>query len=213
MVLEPLTLTIGDKNLSSWSMRPWLALKAAGQPFTEVTIRLDRPDTNARLQRISPSGTVPCLHHGKLVIWDSLAICEYLAESFPAARLWPADAVARARARSIAAEMHSGFAALRANLRMELIARRPGQNRAAGVAENIARIAEIWRTCVGESGGPFLFGPFTIADAMYAPVVGRFATYGVDLEGSCRRYADAVMAWPAYREWLAGAQAEVAAAG
>lgn len=210
-----LTLVIGNKAYSSWSLRPWLALKQTGQPFDETLIPLRQPDTRARIGAVSPSGTVPVLiDYGvggdPVVVWDSLAVCEYVAERFPEAGLWPDDIHARAVARSVAAEMHAGFAPLRTHMAMNLKERLPGTGRSPEVEANIARIIALWtdaRTCFGQ-GGAFLFGRFSVADAMFAPVVTRFETYGVDLPPVARAYADAVLALPAMRDWIAAAQAE-----
>jgi glutathione S-transferase len=208
--MKELTLVVGSKNYSSWSLRPYLALAHTGQPFREVLVRLGEPDTAANIAKYSPSGRVPTLVHGELVVWDSLAICEYLAELFPQAKLWPQDAAARAVARSVTAEMHSGFANLRNHMPMNLRARRPGEGRAPGVAEDISRITALWRECRSRfgQGGPFLFGAFSIADAFYAPVVTRFVTYGVELDAVCGAYRDAVLALPAMRTWMEAAQGE-----
>ena len=208
--MDDLTLVIGNKAFSSWSLRPWLALKRIGQPFQEIVIPLRQPDTAARIAEHSPSGRVPCLRHGDRVIWDSLAICEYLAETFPDAALWPADAHARAVARSVSAEMHSGFVALRTHMSMDLKAFRPGVGRNAESGADIARVFDLWRDTRARfgAGGPFLFGDFSIADAMYAPVVTRFLTYGVEMDGLCGDYARAVMDLPAMTEWVEAAKAE-----
>jgi len=208
--MSELTLVIGSKNYSSWSLRPYLALAQTGQPFREVVIPLDEPDTAAKIAQHTPSGKVPVLHHGSLAIWDSLAICEYLAETFPQAKLWPEDKQARAIARSVVAEMHSGFSHLRQNMTMDLRARKPGQGRAPGVAEDIARIQAIWSDCRSRfgQGGPFLFGHFTLADAFYAPVVTRFVTYEVELEAVGRAYRDAVLGLPALKTWTEAALKE-----
>jgi glutathione S-transferase len=210
MSQSQLTLVVGTKNYSSWSLRPYLALAHTGQPFQEVVIQLGEPDTSARILQHSPSGRVPLLKHGELSIWDSLAICEYLAETFPEARLWPQDKTARAVARSVTAEMHSSFAALRQNMSMNLRARKPGQGRAPGVAEDIARITSIWNDCRARfgQGGPFLFGAFSIADAFYAPVVTRFVTYDVALDAVCAAYRDAVLALPSFQRWAEAAKHE-----
>ena len=198
----PLTLVIGSRRFSSWSLRPYLALKAAGAEFAEVEITLRQPDTKARILEWSPSGKVPLLVHGELKVWDSLAICEYLAELFPAARLWPADREARAVARAVAAEMHSGFPALRSACPMDL-GEAPAVAITEEVAKDAARIRALWGDCRQRfgTGGPFLFGQFTIADAMYAPVVTRFTTYGLEQDAISRAYCDAVWALPAMREW------------
>lgn len=208
--MTPLTLVIGNKNYSSWSLRPWLVLREAGLPFAEVRVPLYAPGSAAALAKWSPSGKVPALHDGDIVVWDSLAICEYLAERFPDTQLWPRDPTARAVARSISAEMHSGFAALREHMSMNIRARWPGHGRSAESLADVARIVAIWSECRARFGqdGAFLFGRFSIADAMYAPVVLRFQTYGVALEGAAKDYADAVLALPALGEWVAAAVAE-----
>ncbi len=209
--MSDLTLIVASKNYSSWSLRPYLALAQTGQPFQEVLITLDQPDTSANILKYSPSGRVPALRHGELVIWDSLAICEYLAETFPAAKLWPEDKAARALARSVTAEMHSGFQALRNNLPMNLRARKPGQGHdAPGVKDDVRRIQALWNECRARfgKGGPFLFGAFSIADAFYAPVVSRFVTYEVPLDAVGAAYRDAVLGLPAMKKWMADAAAE-----
>jgi glutathione S-transferase len=205
-----LRLVIGNKNYSSWSLRPWLALRAAGIPFEEEVVLLDRPDTAERLARLSPSGRVPVLLDGDLVVWDSLAICEYAAERFPERRLWPADARVRAVARSACAEMHSGFQALRERLPVNIRASRPEVGLTPPVEADVARLVQLWTDCRERfgAGGPFLFGPFSIADAFFAPVVTRFRTYGVPLDGEAARWAEAVLAVPAMQEWVAAARAE-----
>jgi len=205
-----LTLVVGTKNYSSWSLRPYLALAHTGQPFQEEVVQLGEPDTSQRILQHSPSGRVPLLKHGALAIWDSLAICEYLAETFPEARLWPEDTAARAVARSVTAEMHSSFATLRQHMNMNIRARKPGQGRAPGVAEDIARIQAIWTECRARfgQGGPFLFGHFTVADAFYAPVVTRFVTYDVTLDPVCAAYRDTVLALPSFQKWAEAARHE-----
>jgi glutathione S-transferase len=201
--MSELTLVVGSKNYSSWSLRPYLALAHTGQPFRDVVIALDEPDTAAKIAQHTPSGRVPVLHHGSVSVWDSLAICEYLAETFPQARLWPEDREVRAVARSVTAEMHSSFSALRTNMTMDIRARKPGKGRAPGVAEDIARIQALWGDCRARfgQGGPFLFGAFSIADAFYAPVATRFVTYGVEVDEVSRAYRDAVLALPAMKAW------------
>lgn len=208
--MKELTLVVATKNYSSWSLRPYLALAHTGQPFREVVVPLGQADTTSLIAKYSPSGRVPALQHGELVIWDSLAICEYLAEQFPQAKLWPQDTAARAMARSVTAEMHSGFTALRNHMPMNLRARRPGEGRAPGVAEDIARITGLWTECRARfgQGGPFLFGAFSIADAFYAPVVTRFVTHGVELDAGGAAYRDAVLALPALKAWTEAAQGE-----
>jgi len=204
-------LVIGNKNYSSWSLRPWLVLKQTGVPFEETRIPLDTPDTRRQILEFSPTGKVPVLIDGDLTIWDSLAIAEYLAEQYPAAKLWPSDVKSRAWARSVSAEMHSGFMPLRSHMSMDLRAARHGQGRTPEVLADIARIVTIWRDCRAEYAvdGDFLFGAFTIADAMYAPVVSRFRTYGVPLDGICEAYAEAILALPAMQAWSQAAHAEV----
>jgi len=213
--MAELTIYIGNKNYSSWSLRPWLSLKQTGAAFEEVIIPLDQADSTATLRLHSPSGRVPVLRHGGLTIWDSLAICEYLAEQFPAARLWPEDREARAHARAISNEMHAGFAALRDGLPMDISRRWPLANRLAKAGPDIERVAAIWRDCRARFGrraangpGDFLFGGFTIADAMFAPAVTRFATYSVTLDSLCGTYVKAMQRWPAMRDWTAAAKAE-----
>lgn len=204
-----LKIVVGSKNYSSWSMRGWLALELTGAPYEEIVIPLDRPDTAARIGAHSAAGRVPILLDGDLVVWDSLAICEYLAERFPAAGLWPADARARAVARSASAEMHSGFQALRTAMPMNLRLRRPVAVPAPDVAADLARIRELWRDLLSRPrDGEFLFGRFGIADAMFAPVVGRCRSYGVALDGPEAAYADAVWRHPAVVKWVEAAQAE-----
>jgi glutathione S-transferase len=181
-----------------------------GVPFEEVVIRLDRPETAASIHRHSPSGRVPALRHGELLIWESLAICEYLAERFPAAGLWPEEISARAVARAVSAEMHAGFAALRAAMTMNIRGSGLPAERTSAVEQDIARIIAIWEECRGRwgGGGPFLFGRFGIADAMFAPVVTRFKTYGVGTTGAAAAYVDRVWSSPAMLEWRAAAAAE-----
>jgi glutathione S-transferase len=216
MATTDYTLVIGDKNLSSWSLRPWLALRQCGIPFEEVCIRLRQPDTRAEILRHTPAGKVPALKAKTGVIWDSLAILEYLAEQHPELRLWPEGREARAAARSISAEMHSGFATLRNEMSMDLLARLPTPPLSEALEADISRIVDIWkdtRSRYGD-GGPFLFGSFTNADAMFAPVATRFRTYGVDLgaygdDGSAAQYAASLLALPEIAEWTEGAVAEI----
>jgi glutathione S-transferase len=203
-----LTLYVGSKRLSSWSLRPYLALAHAGAEFKTEVIALDQKETKGKILAVSPAGKVPVLHDRDLVIHDSLAICEYVAELYPTAGLWPDERSVRARARSVAAEMHSGFVGLRQNMPMELVEDRSGQGRTAESLADITRIQDVWETSLATSGGPFLFGPFSIADAMYAPVVTRFKTYGVELTADNQRYADAILALPAMRAWYADAALE-----
>jgi glutathione S-transferase len=204
------TLVVGNKNYSSWSLRGFLAARAAGVAFDEVLVRLSEPTSKEELLKHSPAGEVPVLKHGARVIWDSLAIIEYLAEIRPDAGLWPGDAGARAHARAIAAEMHSGFQALRAHMPMNLRKSLPGKGRGRDVADDIERVRAIWRDCRARygAGGPFLFGRFTAADAMYTPVATRFRTYAVELDEICQTYVAAVLARPDYLDWHAAALAE-----
>ena len=205
--MAAITLVVGNKNYSSWSLRAWLAARQIGLEFDEVLVRLSEPASKAALLEHSPAGKVPVLKHGGRLVWDSIAILEYLAEQRPQAGLWPAEDGARALARSVAAEMHAGFQALRSHMPMNLRASLPGRGRGPGVADDILRICRIWRDCREGFGaaGPFLFGHFTAADAMYAPVATRFRTYAVELDPVCQAYADAVLALPACREWHAAA--------
>ena len=169
---------------------------------------LDRDDTKANIAKVSPAGKVPVLHHDDVVVWDSLAICEYVNELFLEAKLWPADRAQRARARSISAEMHAGFPALRQEMSMNIDANLAGQGHTPEALADARRVLTLWREALAASGGPFLFGTFTIADAMYAPVATRFVTYGVELDASCRAYVDAVYALPGMQQWIADAGRE-----
>lgn len=204
------TLIIANRNYSSWSLRAWLAMEATGRPFDEVVIPLGRPETTAEILRWSPTGHLPALHDGEIRLWDSLAICEHLAEAHPDAGLWPTDPYARAAARSVAAEMHSGFVALRNHMPMNLRAAHPDTPRGESVEEDIARITAIWEGCRADfgAGGDLLFGAFTIADAFYAPIVSRFLTYGVSPGGVAEEYMGAVWNLPAMQDWAAKARAE-----
>lgn len=209
-----LELVIGNKRHSSWSMRPWVALRATGVPFEERVIGLDLPDTAAEIAKVSPSGRVPVLFDGALRVWDSLAICEYLHEKLPDAGLFPRDAAARAVARSACAEMHAGFVALRTELPMRIYP--PGEPVPAvspsdAARADLARITSLWAELRARhgAGGPFLFGAFGVADAFYAPVaVGRMLAYGVELDAPTRAYVDAVASHPAVAAWVAGAHGE-----
>ena len=204
-----LTLVIGNKNYSSWSMRPWVAMKAFNIPFTEVRIALNCDDTATLIAKYSSSGRVPVLLAGENIVWDSLAICEYLAEQFREKNMWPLDVVKRAHARSVCAEMHAGFGDLRAAMWMNIRASFPGKGRTPGAQGDIGRICEIWEDCMADSGpNDYLFGEFSIADAFYAPVVMRFRTYGVSLAPALQAYADRVAAHPAVAAWVEGALAE-----
>jgi glutathione S-transferase len=205
-----LHLVIGNKNYSSWSFRPWLAMKVAGIAFEETVISLEAEDFKARVLEVSGAGKVPVLIDGDTRIWESLAILEYLAEKFPAAALWPKDAAARAHARAIASEMHAGFMPLRRHLPMNVW--RPVKVRPLddGSKTDVTRIDAIWSDCRTRYGaaGPFLFGAFSAADAMYAPVIWRFHTYAVDVSAPARAYMSAMMALPAWQEWRDAARRE-----
>ena len=205
---QRLTLVIGNKNYSSWSLRPWLAMKQTGIPLVEQRIALYQPDSRRRVLEHSPSGKVPVLKDGATTVWDSLAILEYLAEVFPDRGLWPQNAAARAGARSMSAEMHSGFTALRARMPMNLRNSYPGRGLTPEVEADIARIVRLWTECRATASGPFLFGHFCIADAMFAPVATRFVTYGVKLPPACQRYVETLIALPALQLWYADARAE-----
>ncbi len=211
--MTDLTLVVGDRNLSSWSLRPWLALKMAGADFKEILIRLRQPATKTDIARYSPSGRVPVLIHGGCHIWESLAICEYVAELFPGTPLWPEDRRLRAVARSVAMEMHAGFPELRKHMPMDVARRRSDAGRTPEVMADIQRITTLWADCRGQygEGGPFLFGAFTIADAMYAPVATRFMTYAVTLDREAETYVRALISLPPMQSWYAAAAAEVAA--
>lgn len=197
----PMTLVIGTKRFSSWSLRPWLAARVAGLAFDEVPITLRQPETKAEILKHSPSGKVPCLIHGSLTIWDSLAICEYLAELAPG--LWPEDRAARAVARAVSAEMHAGFQALRNACSMDVCETTPLADIPPEVLAEVERIGAIWTDCRARfgAGGPFLFGRFSIADAMYAPVVTRFTTFALPMDAGAKAYCDAIWALPAMQEW------------
>ncbi|HSA59264.1 MAG TPA: glutathione S-transferase family protein [bacterium] len=202
--MNTLTLVIGNKNYSSWSLRPWLLLKQAGIPFSEIVIPLYQKDSDAKILEHSPAGKVPILKDGDRTVWDSLAIAEYLNERFPDRGLWPREEGARAMARSISAEMHSGFMDLRNECPMN-VRRKPSQIVLGdGAHEDIRRIQEIWTECRSKSGkdGPFLFGKFSIADALYAPVVFRFTRYAIPMNEASQAYADTVLALPAIKEWI-----------
>ena len=216
-----LQLHIGNKNYSSWSMRPWVLLRHFGLPFQEVMHRFDSFEAGSRFKlavgRLSPVGKVPVLVHGDLVIWDTLAIAEYLAEyaaeNFPEHALWPRDQADRARARSLCAEMHSGFGALRSACPVNIEASLPevGQRVLAeqpAVLADLARLVSMWQTALAASGGPFLFGGFSIADAFYAPVVARLRCYALPVPADVAAYMDRVWASPGVAAWVAGALAE-----
>lgn len=205
-----LALIIGNKNYSSWSLRPWIAMKVAEIPFAETVISLDAADFKQRVGAVSGAGQVPVLVDGDIRVWESLAILEYLAEKFADAGLWPCDAAARAHARAVANEMHGGFQPLRRHLPMNMWRPVIKRELTGEAAANVARIEAMWADCRARfgTGGPFLFGRFGAADAMYAPVVARFHTYGVDVAPGTRAYMEAVMALQAWREWHAAAREE-----
>ena len=206
--MEPLTLVIGNKNYSSWSLRAWLLLKHVGLSFEEVVIALDQPETRERIERYGPSGRVPVLHHGALRVWDSLAIYEYVAEL--TGKVWPQERGARALARSICAEMHSGFTTLRSLWPMNARARNRRTAVTTPLEADIERIDELWNDCRSRCGaaGPWLFGDYSAADAMYAPVVLRFNTYGARVSQTARWYMASVLEDGALQEWLQAAKHE-----
>jgi len=206
------TLVIGDKNLSSWSLRPWILLRHLGLPFDELRLPLDTPRFHAEIHRWSPTGRVPVLLDGELRIWDSIAICEYLSERVGGAG-WPEDASARAVARAVSAEMHAGFAALRGNWSMQAVSRNLDVPLTTQARADLERILTLWNDCRARfgAGGPWLFGArYTIADAMYAPVVLRFATYGAQPTGDARDYFRHALADPHLQQWIRDAGHEVA---
>ncbi len=204
------TLYIGNKNYSSWSLRPWLAMKVAGIPFEEKLILLFDDDWKANIAKVSPSARVPVLVDEDLTLWETMAILEYLAENHPDKGLWPEDKTARAIARAISNEMHAGFTALRNNMPMNIRKSHPGKGMGEGVARDIARIQEIWNDCRARfgDGGDFLFGKFSIADAMFAPVVSRLTTHVIELDKVSTAYRDAVQALPEMIEWSDAGRAE-----
>jgi glutathione S-transferase len=209
------TLIVGTKQWSSWSLRAWLAMRATGAEFREMTVQLRRPETHAEIRRLAPVDKVPVLQieeaGATVTVFDSLAICETLAERHADAQLWPTDFAARAQARSISAAMHSGFAALRESLSMEFARSLPTPELGSDVEAEIATIRNFWREALDTygGGGGFLFGEFSIADCMYAPVVSRFRTYGIALDPVLDAYCDHIWALPAMQDWLAAAKAEL----
>jgi len=208
--MAELFLLIGNKRYSSWSLRPWLVLKQSGIAFDEKLVALHQADTKANILKYSPSGRVPFLRHGNVEVWESLAICEYLAETFPAARLWPKDAATRAHARAVSNEMHAGFNDIRRYLPMDVGRDRTVERRAEEVRSEIDRVQDIWIECRRrhQSDGPFLFGHFSIADGMYAPMVTRFWTYGVKTRPGAAAYVDTIMNLPAMKQWVEAAKRE-----
>lgn len=204
------TLVIGNKLYSSWSLRPWLLLKQLGIAFDEVLIPLGQPDTKAEVRKHSPAGKVPILIEGDIAVWESIAIMDHVGETFEDAEVWPRDPHARAMTRSIAAEMHAGFTGLRSACPMNLGKRFGERDRGPAVARDVARVLDIFRKARGRfgSGGPFLFSEFSAADAMYAPVVTRLDTYSIPVDPVSRDYMDAILALPAYKEWLEAALEE-----
>lgn len=211
-----LRLIIGNKAYSSWSLRPWLALRVANIPFDETLIPLYEDGSPEKARVFSPTGKVPCLIDGGITVWDSLAILEYLAETYPEAGLWPTDRARRAEARAVAAEMHSGFMPVRQNMPMNTRKVLPGkglpeaEDTRAAIEKDIARIDGLWSNLRGRfaADGPFLFGSFTAVDAMFAPVVSRFKTYDITLSDAVQAYADTILALPAMQDWYAAAEQE-----
>lgn len=212
-----LKLFIGNKNYSSWSMRPWVLLKQAGIPFEEVLVRFDSFEALSRFKQqvaaVSPTGKVPALVDGDVVVWDTLAIAEYVAESFPEHQLWPADKAARARARSIMAEMHSGFSALRSACPMNIEAQLPDVGALIwrdkpGVRADVQRLVDMWSQLLQQHGGPLLFGHFTVADAYFAPVCARLKTYALPVSPAVAAYVERVLTLPGVQAWIDGALAE-----
>ena len=201
-------LTISSKNYSSWSLRGWLLCKLAELDIEEEVVPIDDPSVRAELLLLSPSCLVPCLTHDGIKIWDTLAIAEYLAELKPGSQLLPKEIRARSHCRSISGEMHSGFYNLRSALPMNLRARIEGFQVFPGARADIERIVTIWRDCLKTYGGPYLFGPLTMADAMYAPVCTRFLTYDVKLDDLCADYCRSIIVWPAMEQWVTDAKAE-----
>jgi glutathione S-transferase len=212
-----LSLVIGNKIWSSWSLRPWLVMKRFQVPFEEIQVQLRQTETKPALLRLSPAGKVPVLRDGDLLIWDSLAIIEYVADLYPEKPIWPRDRIARGVARAVSAEMHSGFQQLREVCPMDLFAKKPMETFPEGVEHNIRRIVQSFRDCRSAYGGngPFLFGAFSAADAMYAPVCSRFRTYVPDLtrfgdDGTATAYSETIFAMPEMAEWAKAATSEAA---
>lgn len=208
--MTELTLVIGNKNYSSWSLRAWLGMKQNGLQFNEIRIPMDTSEFYEKIPQYSPSNKVPVLLHGSQKVWESLAILEYLAEEFPDLNWYPKDKTAKIVARSISFEIYAGFNKLRENMPMNCRAKYPGKGMALGVKKDIDRITNIWQECRQKfgAGGDMLFGEFTIADAMYAPVVLRFVTYGVEVDKVCRDYMEAILELPAMQEWVKAGEKE-----
>lgn len=204
---KKIQLIIGNKNYSSWSLRPWILLKYFRVPFEEVLIPLYEGNFKVKILKYSAHGKVPALVHGSVTVGESLAICEYAADLYPKKTIWPQKKADRAWARSVSAEMHSGFSSLRTNMPMNLRGSYPGKGRLPEVDEDITRVIDIWTGCRNhfKKKGPFLFGHFTAADAMFAPVVTRFRTYGVSTDGLAAEYMKAILELPAFKEWEAAA--------
>ncbi len=200
-------LVIGNKRYSSWSLRPWVLMKHFDIPFEEKLIALDQPDTEQKILKYSPSKKVPALVDVDITVWESMAIMEYLNEKYPQKQMWPADTKKRALARSVANEMHSGFSAMRNIMSHDLQKTVPGFDYSAALTD-VNRVMDIWRECLQQSGGPFLFGSFSIADAMYAPVVNRFITYDVKFDTDCAKYIIAMRELPAHKAWIEAGLAE-----
>jgi glutathione S-transferase len=210
--MSDLTLVFGNQNYSSWSMRPWVLLKHFDIPFKERLVKFESKDWDDNIATLSPSKLVPVLWEGEIgkgfATWDTLAIAERVAELFPDKAIWPRDPRTRARARSVSSEMHSGFGALRGAMPMNIRKSYPGKGHTPAALTDAARIHTIWRECLAQSGGPFLFGKFSAADAMYAPVVTRFATYALKLDADLQKYSDAVVNAKGIVEWIAAAKKE-----
>ena len=214
----PLTLVIGNKNYSSWSMRPWVLLKQFGIPFTEIMLKFESKEWDEHIARLAPTRKVPTLWDGdagatsSTPVWETIAIIEYIADRFPQLDIWPRDVAARTMARSVSAEMHAGFQALRSNMPMNIRSQHQGKGMKAGVAEDIARVEAIWRVARerfgSHTGAPFLFGQFSAADAMFAPVVMRFLTYTPPLAPASSQYCQAMRDAPGIAAWISGAQQE-----
>jgi glutathione S-transferase len=204
-------LIIGNKNYSSWSLRPWFLMKQRGIEFEEIQIPLYRPDSEQRIRLYSPSGKVPVMREGDRVVWESLAICEYLAEKFPHLNLWPEDPDARVLARSISHEIHAGFSALRSGCPMNVRRTSAPLLLSDAIKADVGRIQQIWAQCRGSYGplGPFLFGSFSIADAMYAPVVFRFYNYSIPVDSASEEYMKTILGLPVIQEWIESARQEI----